>query len=51
MNITKDRSIELLELIVELLRLELSILEVVLVLGDVVLAGLELFVLQVQFLL
>ena len=47
MNITKDRSVELLELIAELLRLELGVLEVVLVLGDLVLAGLELLVLQV----
>ena len=50
-NITKDRHVELLELILQIIRLSLGILEVFLVLGDLVLTGLELSILYVQFLL
>ena len=51
MNVTKDSGVELLELISEFFRLSPGVLEVVLVLAHLVLAGLKLFVLQVDLLL
>ena len=51
MNVTKDSRVELLELISEFFRISLGVLEVVLVLAHLVLAGLELFILHIDLLL